>query len=184
MRQGIASVWILGLVVGFIFMFTAYIAITINYTASYKIKNEMLKIIEKHKGVTDYQGKSVPSIFPGQGNVTGDVGTLQTLNLYLRGNAYDAMGKCPTDDGDNWIGIYELTEGNGGYDNPAVANKKYYYCIAKVKYNPIKNGAQASYFYRVKLFYKFEIPVLSDFFSVDVVGRTMEIFDVQDSIWG
>ncbi len=185
MRQGIGNIWILGLVIGFIFMFTAYIAITINYTAAYKMKKEMWKIIEKHKVITDYQGVEVPSIFPGKGTVTGHVGTLQTLDLYLRGNAYDAKGYCPTDDGGTWIGINSLTEGGGDYDKPALTNKKYYYCIARFKYNAIPGkGMAASYYYKIKLFYRFEIPVLSEWLAVGVDGRTMEIYDVQDSIWG
>lgn len=184
MKQGISNVWLLGLIIGFIFMFSAYIAITINYTSSYKMKNEILKIIEKHKGVTIYQGTPVSSIFPGYGTVTGHVGTIQTINLYLRGNAYTANGKCPTEDGP-WIGINTLTEGAADYDKPANNGKTYYYCISRHKYNKIPSGMQASYYYKVKLFYRFEIPVLSNWLAVGVEGDTMEIFDVQDGVvWG
>ena len=190
MKQGIANIWLLALIIGFIFMFTAYITITLNYTASFKMKNEVLKIIEKKKGVTNYAGKSVNTIFDSKpsisgGTLIGQTGTIQTINLYLLGNAYTATGYCPTPEkGEVWIGINEINEPTvANYDKPANKSKKYYYCITKIKYGNKAKQALQPYSYKVRMFYKFEVPILTDFFSVKVEGKTMEIVDVQDNIW-
>lgn len=199
MKQGIASVWLLALVIGFIFMFSAYITITLNYTASFKMKNEVLKIIEKKKGVTNYSGQVVSSIFSPapSGTIKGKTGTIQTINVYLLGNAYSAMGYCPdpaneTDSyessDERWIGINKLDAETADWEW-AVQGKKYYYCLTKLSYGKYKGKARYTdyklvpYYYKVRMFYKFEIPALSDFFSVKVEGKTMEIIDTQDTIW-
>ena len=70
MKQGIANIWLLGMIVVFIAMFSAYIAITVNYTKSFKMKNEMLSIIEKHHGVTSNLGVQGDSIVDPSKKVT------------------------------------------------------------------------------------------------------------------
>ena len=51
MKNSITNMWLLSLVVIFIFIFSAYLAITVNYSMAFKIKNEVLDIIEKRKGI-------------------------------------------------------------------------------------------------------------------------------------
>ena len=50
MRASIGSVWIVGLVVTFILVFSAYIIITVDYSSTFQMKNDILSIIEKNKG--------------------------------------------------------------------------------------------------------------------------------------
>ena len=186
MKNGIANLWLLGIIIVFIALFSAYIAITINYSASFKMKNEILTILEKHKGLTNYAGEDKESIIEGKGTVRGNVGALQTINLFLLGNAYTARGKCPSgaDTPGTWYGVDDLgsvsTIKTGSVSIELAKNdKKYYYCIAKYNAN-MKSGEYESVYYRVRLFYKFEIPVLSDFLSVKVEGITDEIYGPQD----
>ncbi len=182
MKQSISSVWLLGIIIVFILIFACYITITINYTASFKLKNEVLTIIQKHHGMTYNKGKQVNSIVRSGNKVTGEVGAFQTINLYLRGNHYTAEGSCPND-GMIWYGVYDLYKDNLGASanyEKAAKGKKYYYCFSKygtgsekIKYNTI--------YYKVRLFYKFEIPVLTEFLSVKVEGMTDEIFAPADT---
>ena len=103
----------------------------------------------------------------------------------MLGNAYSAMGYCPKPEaGEVWIGIKKLDATSADYDKPASTSEKYYYCITKLKYGKYKNKKLQPYFYKVRMFYKFEVPVLADFFSVKVEGKTMQIVEVQDTIWG
>lgn len=164
----------------FILIFACYITITINYTASFKMKNEMLNIIEKHKGLVDHQSNSTKD------GRHINAGSFQTINLYLRGNSYTAMGNCPND-GDNWYGVTDIgvgtsdITGNGKYES-ANPNTKYYYCFAKIDLSSngkskTKISQYSTIYYKIRLFYKFEIPVLSDFLSVRVDGSTDEIYN-------
>ncbi len=185
MKQSISSIWLLSLILIFILIFACFITITINYSRSFKLKNEVLTIIQKHHGLTDNPGhaSSEASKLTGQ-SMTVDVGAFQTINLYLRGSAYEAEGYCPQNGG-NWSGVTGIygNEVNGAGDiEPADPKKKYYYCIAK--YESKEKGKQNnSLYYKVRLFYKFEVPVLSDFFSIRVEGMTDEIYNpAEDTI--
>lgn len=176
MKQSISSVWLLSLILIFILIFACYITITINYSTSFKLKNEVLTIIQKHHGLTDNPGSPVESTIGG-GTVTGNVGAFQTINLYLRGNAYTAQGYCPTTDG-TWYGVSGIYDGalGEGTIEQAQSTTKYYYCIAKYD-TDVKGKKDHIVYYKVRLFYKFEIPVLSEFLAVKVEGMTDEIFN-------
>ena len=46
MRESVGSTWTFGLVITFIFLFSSFLVLTINYTKAYKVKNETISIIE------------------------------------------------------------------------------------------------------------------------------------------
>ncbi|MBR4693496.1 MAG: hypothetical protein IKP07_01680 [Bacilli bacterium] len=191
MKQGIANIWLLGMIIVFIAMFSAYIATTINYSKAFKMKNEMLSIIEKHHGVTSnlgQQGESVTN--PGQ-RITVDLGAAQTINYYLRGMGYNTKGKCPrnndnTDVPGTWYGVYDMDLENKGLELfqmselVQTSEKKYYWCFAKYDAQ-LRTGTYTSAYYKVRVFYGFDLPVLSTFLSVKVDGMSDEVYDLQDS---
>ncbi len=180
MKNSIASVWLLGIIITFILLFAAYIAITVNYSTSFRMKNEILDIIEKHRGMTSSSGTNITSVVVEGKTLRGDVGTLQTINLYLLGNAYYAKGYCPSDEYDYGVREleYETDFGLGGTVVTPLSNstdgEKFYYCFtaSKTAYNSPYN----SLFYTVRLFYKFEVPILADILQVKVEGVTNEIY--------
>jgi len=196
MKDSIANVWLFGLVISFILIFACYITITISYTKSYKMKNEVLLIIEKHLGVTTFfSNETVDSIIPGVSeNVTINAGTIQTINAYLSGNAYTAKGTCnfqdpiyyADDDQEynvQWYGVTSLdfTNKSNVSIEKVKSNTKYYYCFAKIqKKKYIKNTRYTPVYYRVRLFYKMEIPALQNFLAIKVDGETSDIYDCQD----
>ena len=53
MRESVGSTWIFQLAIIFILIFSAYLAITINYSKTFKVKNEVISILEKYEGLTD-----------------------------------------------------------------------------------------------------------------------------------
>lgn len=186
MKSNMANVWLLGIVVTFILLFSAYIIITVNYSTSFRLKNEVLDIIEKNRGVTNYYkgnsrkaftiGDETRSLVP-----TGNVGALQIINLYLLGNAYNATGNCPSEE--YRYGVSEL-ETESIVDlvelNSSTESQKFHYCISK--YMTGIPGPYNSSYYKVRLFFKFEFPVLQDFFSIKVEGMTNEIYKPVDDI--
>ena len=50
MRESIGSTWIIGLVMVFILIFSSYLALTISYQKTFKLKNEVLSFIEREEG--------------------------------------------------------------------------------------------------------------------------------------
>ena len=189
MKAGISNIWILGLMVVFLLVFAAYITISINYTASFKMKNEVLNIIEKHHGINNKVGGSVKSTIV-SGNVIGNVGTLQTINVYLKGNAYNAKGECNNEAASGkWYGMktlaFKRNLTSGDYE-PVVPNKKYYYCFAKFRSDRFASGGLTNpdlmeYRYKFKMFFRFDVPALSEFLAIQVEGTTNPISHVVDS---
>lgn len=185
MKDSIANVWLLGIIIIFILLFSAYIAITVDYSQTFKLKNEVLNIIEKNKGMSSASGSSGSKSRFTTDSITTGVGAIQTINLYLAGNAYTAKGPCPYESGVYWYGVSELVYKEDYYAIPISndnKNEQFYYCFAKfktgqanIKYNN-KSGTDSSIYFKVRLFYKMEFPVLGDFFEVKVDGLTDEIY--------
>ena len=76
MRQTIGQTWIIQLVIVFILLFVGYIVLTLNYSRTVKLKNEITFIIEKYEGLNDY--------------------SIGLVNEYLSTNGYSASGYCGT----------------------------------------------------------------------------------------
>lgn len=172
MKNSISNIWLIGLVFLFILLFSSYLAVTISYTAAFKIKNEMLLIIEKHDGFTNKTGENINSVLKSGKKVKGNFGTFQTIALYLNGSGYRAQGTCPTD----WYGVNALnyaTSSKSAFMEKAQNGKKYYYCFTRLKNNESYN-AKARY-YKIKIFYKMNLPVLGDIFTFNIDGTTTEI---------
>lgn len=181
MKSNIASVWLVGLVVTFIMIFSAYIIITVDYSATFKMKNEVLNIIEKNKGLTISSGSSINSVVKSGTTVIGKIGSLRTINAYLQGSSYKAKGPCGKDkSSDKWVGIksldYETSSASSLIDYNPSTNNVYYYCVARFSTGRSKREAYHSVYYQVQLFYKFEIPVLRELLPVRVDGTTDEVY--------
>lgn len=160
MRRTIGGTWVFQLVIIFVLMFAAYLALSINMSKTYKMKNEMLNFIEKNQGVTD-----------------GENGSIYLINNYLRYNNYRATGKCE----EGYYGALSIDDDtNSNFEFVNESNtSKYYYCIKKVtNYN--KSYPQRSY-YRVKLFLEFNLPVVGNIINFNVEGKTTEISHTFDS---
>lgn len=192
MKKSISNFWLLTLVIIFIFIFSAYLIITLNYAKAFKVKNEVLNIVEKKKGISASNViDSVPSRISG-GNVKVPKSALGVINVYLNASGYKVKGNCNIDDGGRWYGVKELINASGdpviSYDEITGANRNnsYYYCFSK-NMSICSSGCYQStsaipYYYNFILFYRMELPVLGDIFTFKVKGTTDEIFyDVADT---
>lgn len=149
MRETIGGTWLTQLVIVFMFVFVAFLALSINYSKAFRVKNETLSFIEKNEGITD--------------------NSLTFINNYLTYNGYTTQGRCEIGS----YGISSLESQNISFEKVTNANKRYYYCISKVK-SPATNFRNRAY-YKVKLFFKFNLPVVGDIFNFDVDGQTKDI---------
>ena len=60
MRESIGGAWLLGIVMTFIVLFASFLAVSINYSKAFKVKNNVVDLIEKHEGMTE---KTVDAIW-------------------------------------------------------------------------------------------------------------------------
>ena len=155
MRETIGSTWIFQLVIVFILLFASYLALTINYSKSFKVKNEVISIIERNEGLTDNGIKLVGS--------------------YLTGSSYNTIGHCPA----GWIGAKNLEGAVTSLEYVSDTNTNYYYCIDKITgYHSVYPNRS---YYKLRLFFKFDLPVLGQISTFNVDGQTSEIDHTYDN---
>ena len=53
MRESIGGAWLVGIVITFVVLFTSYLALSVNYSKAFKVKNEIISLIEENEGLTD-----------------------------------------------------------------------------------------------------------------------------------
>lgn len=100
MRETVGNTFIIKLVIVFTLLFSAFLALAISYNKVFKMKNEVLSIIEKYEGVNDT--------------------SLNIINNYFYSNGYTTTSKCP----DGYMGVNNF-EGGAVEVN---SSDKYYFC--------------------------------------------------------
>ena len=50
MREAIGGTWLFGLVITFIVFFASFLAISINYSKAFNVKNNIVDLISKYEG--------------------------------------------------------------------------------------------------------------------------------------
>lgn len=149
MRQAIGTTWTLQLVIIFMLIFVSFLALSINYTKAFKIKNELTTMIEKYEGLSE-----------------GNDGSISIINNYLLYNNYTVMGKCEEDE-------YGVDNLNDSIIKKVNKNEKYYYCVKK-----IDEATEALPFkakYKIKIFFNFSLPIIGQLFTFNVDGTTISI---------
>ena len=117
----------------------------------------MLTMVEKYEGI------SVDNLSKGY------EGNAKIINNYLRQNSYQTQGKCP----EGWYGVISLEENESNNLNNydiADGNTKYYYCFQEETYK--KNESTTNVYYNIRLFYKFNLPIIGDITTFKVEGQT------------
>lgn len=155
MRETIGGTWITQLVIIFIFIFVAFLALSLNYSKAFRVKNETLNFIEKNEGFTNK--------------------TVEKINNYLTYTGYNTTDTCE-------IGSYGVAKlNNTAYEKVEKSgkDKEYYYCVEKVE-SPTTNFKYRAY-YKVELFFKFNLPVIGDIFTFRINGQTKDVIYPADA---
>lgn len=145
MRESIGSTWVLQLIILFILLFVGFLTLSLNYSKSYKVKNEVMTIIEKYEGLTN--------------------DSVKIINNYLTQSGYKTTGKCGSD---GWYGMTDISGANNVLES-ATDNDKYYYCIRK------KFAKKDYYYYEIKTFLSFNLPIVGNFAVFTIEGSTADV---------
>lgn len=157
MREAIGGTWLTQLIIVFMLIFVAFLALSLNYTKAFKVKNELLSIIEKREGIT-----------------SGDDGSIAIMNNYLASNNYSVTKSCD-------VGSYGVTDLNRSTVELVTNNgKKYYYCITKINSPSSNNGGKV--YYKINTFFYFNLPILGDLFTFDINGTSGDIVNPADNL--
>jgi len=165
MREAIGGTWIFTIVIAWIALFTTFVSVSTNYSRCYKLKDEIVGIIERHHGV--------------------NTETTAEINEYLNSVGYRSKDDCP-DDGNCWI-AFSVDSENAVSGYMTSAN----YCISRRKVTgTIETGGGTisdtvighpeSAYYSVVVFFKIEWPILNRFFNIEIDGETSIVYLIDD----
>ncbi len=154
MREAIGGAWLFGLVITFIVFFASFLAISVNFSRAFNMKNEVVDMIEKYEGNNCKARKSIVNS--------------------LRQNSYLIYGTCPTNEkvGDNTLTYI-------GYDaeGKKVENgKRALYCIASNLVDTTDKGGLKKTYYKVVIFFKIDLPMMGNLTTFRVKGETASIY--------
>lgn len=149
MKEAIGGLGILVIAILFILLFGGFLSASANYSKAFKVKNEIINIIERNKGFA----------IEGSSNKT-----LDEIYDYMTEVGYRTTGTC---DGDEWVG-YNIKSYGETYKNAMI-------CIKKVNLNSDSIEVPDSAYYHVRVFYQMDIPVINRFFHFRIEGTTKRI---------
>ncbi len=163
MREAIGGTWLTQIIIIFMLIFVAFLALTLNYTKAFKMKNDILTIIEEREGITVNK----------DGKLNGSIGL---INNYLEKNGYSLLRACP----EGSYGVSNLHSEALNYIDKGHNAKRYYYCIAK--YSAPSTNYKGKVYYQVMISLKFNLPILGDLFTFEVSGNTEDIVLPADTL--
>lgn len=160
MREAIGATWITGIVLAFIALFSGYLALSINYSKAFKVKDGIVDRIEKHGGP--------------------NAASLNDIANMLEEIGYNSKGNCSVIDSahNSYIGVNKSSPSGR---NPGSGT--YNYCLMKIN---SKNNTPAgiagdnkgqfeSAYYRVVVFFSLSLPIVQDFANFYITGETINI---------
>lgn len=150
MKNSITGAWFFGIVLVFMSIFIAYIAISINYHSAYDLKTKMINELEVSQGFNSISKSDI--------------------ELLMDGDSYRATGPCKDTEG-MWIyGVNKFGQEVLGNEKGKAPTGKYNYCIYLDE-----NKAEDYIYYTVEVFLKFNLPVFGDLFDFRITGTTNRI---------
>ena len=150
MREAIGSTFLFNLMIVFIFFFAAFLAIAINYSQAFRIKNQVINYIEQYEGINDDKDR-------------------ERIVNYIGSSGYYREKDCDCDNGgsgNNYTCGNTNDSRNGAKIKLNNGNESKGLCIRKLK------NANGDSYYQVTTFVSFNLPIIGNFFTFPVKGET------------
>lgn len=154
MNKSISGLWLFSIVIVFMMVLIAYVAISINYSNAYKLKTVLVTKLEQYDGWNNTSKKEIDEL--------------------MHASGYRQTGNCVVpEDNAKFIGVLD------GHvtTNPTT---KQNYCVSRVK-RAGQNGGEDKYYYNLTIFLGFNLPVLGDIYTFRVSGETGAIYYPKDN---
>jgi len=152
MREAIGSTWLIGIVITFIAIFSGFLAYSISYTKAFRVKNEIINIIEKNEG------------FSSAGGVDLNIPDVLNENKSTEAKAFKFIKSIGYDyakfDSSNPCSEGKLQTGG--------------YCLAK--YCP-SNGETNRIYYKVTTYISLSIPIINVGVNLPISGETKALYN-------
>ena len=159
MREAFGGTWILGFVVLFIVLFSGYLAVSVNYTKAFKVKNRIINIIEENEGYSESNYTSSVMESMSTDDLKASSQTEDKIYAFLKEIGYRTTeiseSRCPND-----------ANGNSTYQDGG-------YCVETL------SNDQGYRYYKVTTFIKLEIPIVWFNITIPITGETRVLYNAQ-----
>ena len=154
MREAIGSTWLTGIIITFIAIFSGFLAYSISYTKAFRVKNEIINIIENNEGFTE-------------------------TNKDLRNMSDTALNEDKNTDAKIFKFIKSVGYNYSMFDNKSnpcdkdSQLKEGGYCLIKYCVN---NGDSIKTYYKVTSYISLSIPVINVGVNIPISGETKSMY--------
>lgn len=166
MKEAIGGISIFQIVIVFILLFTAIMALTINHSKAFAVKDEVINILENSNATTVKNHKL-------------DSNTISKIVETLENGGYRTVGSCP----DDYVGYNR--KGDEVSSNASFCIKAN--LISETYKNDLKNKCKNNkcvvtddnlpmVYYDVRLFYQLDIPIIRNIFNFTINGSTKVLY--------
>ena len=166
MKEAIGGISIFQIVIVFILLFTAIMALTINHSKAFAVKDEVINILENTNATSVKNHKL-------------DSKTISKIVEALENGGYRTIGSCP----DDYVGYNR--KGDEVSSNASFCIKAN--LVSETYKNDLKNKCKNNkcvitddnlpmVYYDVRLFYQLDIPIIRNIFNFTVNGSTKVLF--------
>lgn len=204
MKESIGATWILGLVMTFMVLFIAVLSASVNYNKAFRIKNHIIKMIEKEEGL-NYDGTNPGHVTCGQGSTEEYCKLQGEIKSFLASQGYSGHGKlkeeqlltCNETNPENceatsfdkvcYLSMYDM-----GLTPDVTSHECSLYIqefIAPreteddtVNATQTDPAASNRIYYRITTFFTYDIPILGVAIKIPVSGDTKAIYDYNVNI--
>ena len=150
MKESIGESWTIQLIAAFVLLFVAFLSLMIAYSRCFKVKNEVVSIIEKYENLDD---------------------SITIISNYMDAAGYTGSGTCRENSEGGITYVKTLCLGNNGKLDIVKENKPG--CRACIEQQNDNNNHVTVY--RVSLFYNFNIPAFGRLATFEVTGKTIDL---------
>ena len=152
MREAIGGTWIFTIVIVFIVLFSSYLAISVNYSKAFKVKNGIIDAIDRCNG------------YPEDGAIDNpNHCAVKAIEDYLLQIGYHVYGNCAASNASDKDKLIETPSKKGAS----------WYCIERIS----TEGTQLpKVYYKVTVFFKLDLPIIGDIFTFPIYGDTKTIY--------
>lgn len=150
MREAVGSTFLFKIMIVFIFFFASFLAIAINYSQAFRIKNQIINFIEQYEGMDN--------------NNVNRITEYVTESGYYRDNINCECNSFTCTD-------YEINSNSDRNPNGASVGTAKGVCVRR-----LQNDNDDTY-YRVTTYVKFNLPLVGEFLTLPVKGETKIIIN-------
>lgn len=159
MREAIGGTWLTGIVITFLVLFAGFLAYAISYTKAFRVKDNIIQIIEENEGFTtaaSTQNDPIEDVLNASNDALERNGSAEAeIFKFIKGLGYNYATNISCENGDNFD------------------TARYGYCLEK---HCVNSDNTDKVYYKVTSYISLQIPVVNVTVQIPISGETTTLY--------